>query len=356
MNNFLKLLSVPAAVLVLSACANDGSDTTGYPTNGPFDLSLVDTSQDCAGGTPIAGGNIDSNDTWNAAGSPYIISGDLTVQNGRTLTIEPGTEVCVSGAFTLTIDGTLNIAGSISNPVIFRAVLATDALDSWNGLNVNSGATADIDYAYFKNGFQAVYSNSDTVSISNSIFQRNDAGIFSAAANVIDSCAFLNNRDGIDVIASGIPTINNSIFYENVVGLYAFPAAGNVSINNSTFDNNTQDGISLNNPDSTDTMVNLIVTNNAGNGVFKILGGGGAATISYSNLWNNVTDAGGAASFTPGVLGNISEDPLYVNAPADYTLDESSPSVNSGINTGLTDDIAGNPRPIGIMDMGAYEQ
>ena len=38
--------------------------------------------------TTIPGGNVSG--IWDAAGSPYLIEGDITVPAGQTLTIEPG--------------------------------------------------------------------------------------------------------------------------------------------------------------------------------------------------------------------------------------------------------------------------
>jgi uncharacterized protein (TIGR02145 family) len=43
--------------------------------------------------TYISGGAISTDSTWSVAGSPFVISGDITVNNGATLRIEPGVEV-----------------------------------------------------------------------------------------------------------------------------------------------------------------------------------------------------------------------------------------------------------------------
>ena len=39
-------------------------------------------------GTDVTG-TIAVNTTWNLAGSPYIVIGDITVNNGVTLTVDP---------------------------------------------------------------------------------------------------------------------------------------------------------------------------------------------------------------------------------------------------------------------------
>jgi hypothetical protein len=61
----------------------------------------------------------------------------------------------------------------------------------------------------------------------------------------------------------------------------------------------------------------------------------------------------------PGGVGNITNDPQFVDAAAgDYRLQSNSPCINTGINQdwmiGATD-LDGNPRLCGRVDMGAYE-
>lgn len=52
-------------------------------------------------------GYILSNTTWTLAGSPYIVTGNTLVNNGVTLTIEPGVVVKFDSTKALQINGTL---------------------------------------------------------------------------------------------------------------------------------------------------------------------------------------------------------------------------------------------------------
>jgi len=116
------------------------------------------------------------------------------------------------------------------------------------------------------------------------------------------------------------------------------------------------------------TIVENIGTNSPGGGV-RQEGGTILNTIVMFNEGNpsNLSQTAGTFSFsctTPlptggGNVSNIDANPLFRNRDAGlYTLSPASPCVNRGIMrpwmTGARD-LAGNPRTIGLPDMGAYE-
>ena len=67
--------------------------------------------------TNISGGNVSG--TWDIAGSPYLIGGDITVPDSTTLSIEPGVEVLFQSWYSLTVNGTLIADGTESAPILF---------------------------------------------------------------------------------------------------------------------------------------------------------------------------------------------------------------------------------------------
>jgi hypothetical protein len=50
--------------------------------------------------------------TWDLAGSPYLVEGDIAVPFGEALTIEPGVEVLFQGWYKLTVNGVLDAVGT----------------------------------------------------------------------------------------------------------------------------------------------------------------------------------------------------------------------------------------------------
>jgi parallel beta-helix repeat protein len=85
----------------------------------------------------IPGGNVSG--TWYQANSPYYINGNITIQSGDTLIIEPGVLVDFLGSFYyLTVHGILEAVGTETDSIVFTAdtswwgLYFENALDSSN--------------------------------------------------------------------------------------------------------------------------------------------------------------------------------------------------------------------------------
>src|SRR5665647_672945 len=57
-------------------------------------------------------GIISANTTWNVAGSPYIVTSFVTINNGVTLTVQSGVTVKFSDAQYMLVYGTLDATGA----------------------------------------------------------------------------------------------------------------------------------------------------------------------------------------------------------------------------------------------------
>lgn len=80
--------------------------------------------------TTIPGGNVSG--TWTAAGSPYLIQDNITVQAEDTLTIDPGVVVEFQGSYRLIINGILEAVGTATDSIFFTA------LNQWTGIHFSN--------------------------------------------------------------------------------------------------------------------------------------------------------------------------------------------------------------------------
>lgn len=83
------------------------------------------------GPTPVSG-TISLNTTWYAGASPYVIEGEVTVAQGATLTVEPGTIVRSKGAG-LVVRGGLIAKGLPEEMILFRPEAEQPAAP-WKGI------------------------------------------------------------------------------------------------------------------------------------------------------------------------------------------------------------------------------
>jgi hypothetical protein len=70
-------------------------------------------------------------ETWDVAGSPYIMEGDLFIAE---LTIEPGVNILASGNFTFEVGGLLTAIGTLLDSITFAT---TDTITGWQGILFN---------------------------------------------------------------------------------------------------------------------------------------------------------------------------------------------------------------------------
>jgi hypothetical protein len=92
-------------------------------------------------------GAVNFDTTWTAAGSPYILTGTVSVASGVTLNIDPGVVVQArngtSTSYELTVNGTLRANGTAANPVTFTVETGTSS-GQWAGLRVTSSGTLNL--------------------------------------------------------------------------------------------------------------------------------------------------------------------------------------------------------------------
>lgn len=355
-----------------------------------------ETDSDC-GPTVFPGGNT-GNQTWTRAASPYIVEGDVIVQAGATLTLEPGVVVQFAGAdalqsgrdpqrIELTVRGTLIANGTPEAPIVLETVSSGTSHGLWYGVEVEaSAASASISHATIRNAALAVRSDAagTRFSLSNTHVSSCDRGLeLTDCTSELKDLSFDKCFSAI-YVNGGAPSLTN-IAITNAGSsaaphhmIFAGPDTGPMTMTNlliSFWGIHDYRGVST--AISTGTGVtnvmnativgnsegNLLSTSGALNVTNSILIGGtnlkdqsatGTVMVEHSDIWN-----------TAGVVGetNISANPLFVG-DGDYRLTATSPCIDVGTQTGAPAfDLDGNPRPVdgdgvsgAAVDLGAYER
>ena len=90
------------------------------------------------------GGPIIADTTWAFTNSPYIVTADVQVSAGVTLTIEPGVLVKFGRGRLLQVDGTLIARGTPDRSIIFSSSQSSPRLGDWGNIKFTAAATATL--------------------------------------------------------------------------------------------------------------------------------------------------------------------------------------------------------------------
>ncbi|MEI6816192.1 MAG: T9SS type A sorting domain-containing protein [Bacteroidota bacterium] len=173
-------------------------------------------------------GVISTNTIWDLAGSPYIITGLVTVQQA-TLTILPGVTVKFNDGQELYVhdSGKLIALGTVTDSITFMSNSQTPTIGIYVGIygmgSSSSPYLMKFNYCNFLYSHYAIYINlgstSDTLNIKNSTFNTNTYGLFgqiSGRTGYVDSSNFINNTTGIN---TNFMVVTNTIFSSNQKGI-----------------------------------------------------------------------------------------------------------------------------------------
>ncbi|MFZ5517984.1 MAG: TonB-dependent receptor plug domain-containing protein [Candidatus Zhuqueibacterota bacterium] len=120
---------------------------------------------------------------WTANENPIIVSGDITIPAGKTLTIGPGVLVKFAGYYKIKVNGSLIVSGRLGERVVFTSIRDTDFGDDsansaaaptskdWVGLEFtpSSKGTSVIDYCIIRYSDEAISANFATPTIKHTI-------------------------------------------------------------------------------------------------------------------------------------------------------------------------------------------
>lgn len=316
--------------------------------------------------THIPAGNVSG--TWNFAGSPYIIDGEIQIQIGDTLIIEQGVDVQFSGHFKFNVYGRLLAEGNADSIITFTA---QDTLTGWHGLrffntNTNGQDASLLSYCILEyskatgaaSSGGAIYLENSDENFEDVIICKNEALGYGGGIYMINSNPNLTgvsihnntaNYDGGGIFCySSIPTLiritinHNSTqwhgggiacFYNSDLDLVNVTISKNIAYSGGC-------GVAcLYNSDV--TLLNSIIWDNGINEICIVDNGSIIATYS------DIKDGTGQSYFGQGC---IDADPLFTNPViGDFHLTALSPCIDAGNPDPIYNDPDGTRN-----DMGAY--
>jgi len=173
--------------------------------------------------------------TWDLDGSPYILTSDVVVTTGVTLTIEPGVMVMAETGRSLQVWGHLSAVGTVTRPITFTSS-ADSGPEEWAGL-LFDGGTGDMHYVTVRYGGDSdgiEYSNITVHDVLTGEVRIENSHVLSGASSIMADYGLhvTNSR----VVVSGTTFANNG----NKPFDYGLCATGGsvVTITGNAFENN----------------------------------------------------------------------------------------------------------------------
>lgn len=312
---------------------------------------------------------IAGNETWTND-KPYVILEGLQVDTNATLTIQKGCRIYLHANAPFIVDGTLVVTGEKydSTKVIFRGdrldVPYRDYPGAWPGIYFRGKSKNNyLQYAVIKNAYQGIVAIGPAVNanpkiiLSESIIDNcYDAGIQAVQSDIrAQNCLISNCGKNMVLAMGGNYDFNHctSVAYSNTFIQHKEPV---LLVTDFIRESNT-----VLTADLTATFSNCIfwadnsivedevVSNKQGTGSFQ---------LSFDHcLWKLKNNP--AQAITNNIIAN--QAPVFDSIDTqkrwyNFRLKEESPAIDKGKATPLAIDLDGNPRPVGLPDIGCYER
>ncbi|MDP8227160.1 MAG: right-handed parallel beta-helix repeat-containing protein [Candidatus Celaenobacter polaris] len=255
-------------------------------------------------------------------GHNYHVVGDISVNNGDTLIIEPSVTVEFMDCYSFTIYGTLLAAGTESDSILFTSGQATPNPGDWNYIIFGSSSDSNsvISYAKIEYANYGISCSSSSPTISNNtISNNNSSGIYCydySSPTISNNTITNNNDDGI-VCYDSSPTISNNTISNNDWGISCYNSSS-PTISNNTI-SYTYRGISCSS--SSPTISNNTISNNS----YGISCGNSSPTISNNTISNNSYGIS-CSSSSPTISNNMI---LNNNSYGIFCYNSSSPTISN---------------------------
>jgi parallel beta-helix repeat protein len=308
-SRMLMIILIAAVVCVVSAGVGAAVDVTDNNDATNKTITVL-------GDPTYVSGIISANTTWTLTGSPYIVTGNILVENGVELTIESGVLVKFDDMYYLRVDGSLGAQGTPDNLITFTSNKTSPNRGDWDKIYFTSTSTnSTMSYCNVEYGTCGIECSQSSPKINNNIIQNNSYyGLrLYGSSSTVNNNILQNNGNGVDLSspASDIAIENNTIaannyygislgwdwdnkniyiknnsIFQNSRGIHGGHWSSSVAISSNNITNNSWCGIEL------DWSSSVLITNNniLNNGEYGVCSDSGSGIeIHYNNLYGHTT-------------------------------------------------------------------
>jgi parallel beta-helix repeat protein len=256
----------------------DTNNIDRYPLIAPW--MVIQSSN----GPTFVSGTINSNTTWFSVGSPYKLVGNIFVNIGVTLTIEPGTIVNLAD-FYIKVNGTLYARGTANNKIVFMSngtgltglsvpyngvILFSSESSGWNE-QTKSGCIVENAIINSTQGIPTINVGNSSTKINNNIITNaggQRAIWINGGAPIISNNTISSDNEGITInLGPCNALISNNIISGCQVGIEVYGGTAiierNLIINNNGNKINGNGGIRIDYAGTSPLIGNNTIANNS---------------------------------------------------------------------------------------------
>ncbi len=182
-------------------------------------IMLLVIGATAAGAATNIAGTIEESQDWTIYGSPYRLTGSVTIPAGVIVTVRPGVQVIAQGSYSITVQGRLRAFGTQYRPAVFKSTTPTTP-GSWGGIYFAPGSVGWFAYTAFWAGGSCVTVNGAWAKFERCWFlyaAQDGLVAYNEAAIHVDSSTFAyNQRRGL-YVETPYPTgsVDDCIFMRN---------------------------------------------------------------------------------------------------------------------------------------------
>ena len=291
--------------------------------------------------TPVAHatyveGVITKDTIWTLVDSPFILSNNVTVNPGVTLTIEPGVQVRFGGEFSLNVDGSIVAEGTEEKKILFTTNDPTQEI-LWQTISISGNQPSSLINCIIERGTNGTTVEGGLLNVEKTVIRsnlQNGIAVNSGTLTMQNSEIVNNNETAINIGGGNQVNIHNNRIESNGNGIMLTgQLSGTISIIQNQISHNSGNGIAL----EAEFFVNTAITENTinGNGYGFLVTANTSTYISRNYVSNNTVGFYYAAgNFHRAQFNDIYENGIGMDLDSASTVFVDATRNYWGANTG----------------------